>query len=97
MDDGSYNLSYQIVQIIYSTIISTILNIILKILALSENNILNIKISKKSKNLNEKGKKVVKILIYKFISFFVVSTYSFLFILCFSFLCYLFKYTNISY
>ena len=96
IDNGSYNFSYQIVQIIYSTIISTILNIILKYLALSESNILYIKISKKSENLNEKSKKVIKILTYKFISFFIISTiFIFFFLYYISSFCAIYSNTQI--
>ena len=73
IDDGAYNLSYQIVQIVYSSLISSILNLILKVLALSEKNILEIKQSLKEK-INEKAKNIINFLFYKFILFFIISS-----------------------
>ena len=72
-DKGSFNLLYQLPQIIYSTFISSILNMILEFLALSEDNILNLKNNKKKRNLNQKVTKLNKILNIKFALYFIVS------------------------
>ena len=42
-DKGSYNILYQIPQILYSTLITSFINIILKTLSLSEKNIIDLK------------------------------------------------------
>ena len=81
-DGGYYNLLYQIPQMIYSTLISSILNIILKILSLSEQNILSLKMKTKSKSIKVKAKNVNENLFCKFASFFMVS---FVFLLIFWF------------
>ena len=72
IDGGSFNLLYQISQIIYSSIISYILNIILKTLALTEKNILELKKNKRSE-ANNKYKNLIKFLDHKFILFFIIS------------------------
>ena len=79
-DNGTFNLNYQIVQIIYSSLIASILNIILKTLALTERNVLSIKHSKNKKNINNLSEQIIKCIYYKFILFFVVS---FVFLLLF--------------
>ena len=80
IDSGSYNLLYQIPQIIYSSLISAILNIILKLLALSEKNILELKKIKIIEIINNKYNNNIKFLYFKFISFFIIS---FIFLLFF--------------
>jgi hypothetical protein len=76
-DKGSFNFVYQLDQIIYSLLISSILTMIIKFFALSQKNILEIKNIKTNdiniKLLNEKVEKVMKILYFKFIAFFVLS------------------------
>ena len=79
-DSGSYNLLYQIPQIICSSLISSILNILLKLLALSEKNILELKKIKIIEIINNKYNNDIKFLYYKFISFFIIS---FIFLLFF--------------
>ena len=73
INNGSYNLNYQIVQIVYSSLISSILNIILKTLALTEKNVLKIKQSKNKNNLNIESTQVIKCIYYKFILFFIIA------------------------
>ena len=76
-DKGSFNFVYQLDTIIYSLLISSILTMIIKFFALSQKNILEIKNIKTNdiniKLLNEKVEKVMKILYFKFIAFFVLS------------------------
>ena len=50
LDNGAFNILYQIPQIIYSSFVTTIINIILRILSLSEKNMLRIKQEKNIKN-----------------------------------------------
>jgi len=73
-DKGSYNLVYQLPQIIYSSIISAVLNGIIKILGLSERNILNFKKIKISANdANKKIQELLRILKIKFAFFYFIS------------------------
>ena len=77
IDGGSYNLIYQLPQIIYSSIISSILSYIIKLLGLSESNILQLKNSKKNVVVNidiTNVKSLITILKIKF-SFFYVSLF----------------------
>ena len=73
IDKGSFDLVYQLPQIVYSSLISTILNVLLKLLALSEGNILNFKKNKDKKNLDERVTRLNNILKIKFILFFIIS------------------------
>ena len=70
IDEGAFNLNYQIPQIIYSTLISGILNAVIKFLSLSEKNIISLKQLKEIKNIDEKLKETIKVLKIKFILFF---------------------------
>ena len=79
LDEGSFNIGYQIPQIIYSSLISSLLNIILRVLALTEKNILELKV-KKIESIRKRAKNLIKYLFYKFILFFIVS---FIFLLFF--------------
>jgi len=72
-DKGSFNLSYQLPQIIYSSLISSVLNIFLRILSLSEGNILEFKKNKDKTNLDKRELELNNKLKNKFISYFVVS------------------------
>ena len=80
LDEGSFNLIYQLPQIIYSSLISSILNIIIKQLALSEKNILQLKENKKFKSINKRSKNLMKFLFYKLLLFFIIG---FIFLLFF--------------
>ena len=55
VDEGSFNFLYQLPQIIYSSLISIVLNIPLKLLALSEDNILDFKKNKEKKRFRPKN------------------------------------------
>ena len=79
IDNGAYNLLYQIPQIFLSAIISSVLNIILKLLSLSERNILNLKQEKDIKRANEMYKDIKDCIFTKFIIFFVISNFLLLF------------------
>jgi len=79
-DEGKYNFIYQLPQIIYSTIISYLLGMILDYLALSEDNILELKAERVLKKAIEKAKELLRTLTIKFIFFFIIS---FIFLLLF--------------
>ena len=70
IDQGKYNLAYQIPQIIYSTIISSVINTIIKNLSLTETYIANMR--KKEKNIKD-IKDIKKRFIIKFVLFFSLS------------------------
>ena len=73
VDNGSYNIIYQIPQILYSSVISAIINMILKLLSLSEKDMLKIKQEKDMKDSLILSKKVTKCIIFKFVLFFLFS------------------------
>ena len=70
---GSFDIEHQIAKIIYSSLISMILNTILKLLALSNNAILNLKKNKTKYNINKKGNHLKNRLRIKFIFYFIIS------------------------
>ena len=72
-DKGSFNLLYQLPQIIYSSFISSILSMILEFLSLSEGSILNLKNNKDKRYLRQRVAKLNKVLEIKFISYFILS------------------------
>ena len=72
-DKGKFDLLYQIPQILYSTLISRFIDIFIRALALSQDNIVELKQIKKKKNLKERLNKLLRILITKFILFFITS------------------------
>ena len=79
-DHGKYDFLYQIPQLIYSTLISVTINFILKLLALSENQILDIRKEKNLLNVQLKTNNIIKRLKIKLAFFFILS---FLFMLFF--------------
>ena len=68
-DEGIYNFIYQIKQIVYSTIISSVITAIIKNLALTEQNILDIKQQNKIEKLPHVFAKALKCTIIKFLLF----------------------------
>ena len=78
-DDGHFNFIYQIPQILYSTLISSVINALVKYLALSEQHIVELKQIKTNMILTKKSKRVFKLLHYKFILFFIISSILLLF------------------
>ena len=73
-DKGIFNFIFQIPKIIYSTIISAVINFIIKKLALSEQNVLDLKNASHKKSQTEKNIiKTKKILKIKFNIFFIIS------------------------
>ena len=72
-ENGSFNIVYQLPQILYSTIISAIINAILKQLSLSEKDIIKIKQEKDMNNSAIYSKKIEKCIKIKFVIFFIIS------------------------
>ena len=83
---GIYNLINQLPKIIYSSLITSIFNLIIKKLALSENNIIELKNIGRRKKKNEKLLEVISCLKIKFNIFFVIG---------FVFLCFCWYYISI--
>ena len=78
-DKGSFNIIYQLPQIIYSSLISSVLNVCLKLLALSEGRILIFKKNKSKKNLDKRETDLNNSLCIQFILYFIISTLFLLF------------------
>ena len=76
-DQGSFNLIFQIPQIIYSTIISSVINMLIKTLSLSQNNIVEFK--KVKEDIDKKLSDLIRCLIIKFLFFFIISSLFLLF------------------
>ena len=96
IDEGVYNLIFQIPQILFSTIISTIISMLLKMLSLTEKNILEVKQEKDSIKKMEKMKTIEKSLKIKFLLYFIISTLLMLFFWYFiSCFCSVYKNTQI--
>ena len=72
-DKGTFDILYQIPQILYSTVISTFINIILKALSLSERNIIEIKEQNDIIKARDKSKEVGSCIKLKFALFFILS------------------------
>ena len=70
---GAYDLEYEIPKIIYSSLISISLNLPLKLLALSNDNILDFKNTKSTENIELKYKQLNDKLKIKFILYFIIS------------------------
>ena len=92
-DGGDFDLIYQIPQILYSSIISSILYNILKLLALSENIALEIKMQKNIVEINNRENKAKLLLKLKFI-FFVFISFIFLFSFFYYLACFCAVYKN---
>ena len=78
-DKGSFNFIYKIPLIIYSSLISIIFNILLKMLALSEELIIEFKKKKNKKDLETRMIALNKKLKIKFILYFILSSIFLLF------------------
>ena len=95
-DKGKYHFEYQLPQIIYSSMISSVLNAILKLLALSEDYILNFKKNKINKNLEKRDAELNKKLKIRFLSYFIISSIFLLFFWYYiSMFCAIYKNTQI--
>ena len=72
-DGGDYNIIYQLPQIVYSSIISMIIDYASSSLALSQDDILDIKKHKKVKTLDKKVQRIKKMIRIKSIFFFITN------------------------
>ena len=72
-DEGSFNFIYQLPQIAYSTLISYFIDNLTSFLALSEDNIIELKKDKNLEHITEKGRNVKNILKVKFLFFFILN------------------------
>ena len=72
IDEGKYNLIYQIPQIIYSSIISGFVNTLIKYLSLSQDNIMDLKHATTNK-LSKKLKRLLITLKIKFTLYFILT------------------------
>ena len=79
-DHGTFDILYQLPQIIYSYLISYIFDFLLNLLALSEDDIIEFKKIEKIVNINKKMKDLKNRLNIKFCLYFIISM---LFLLCF--------------
>ena len=73
VNNGKFDFIFQIVQIIYSTLISLVVNLIMKVLALTQQDVLVLKVIKKGETLGKKLNLLNKKLIIKFTLFFIIS------------------------
>ena len=73
IDNGKYNLTYQIPQIIYSCLISSFINAILRSLSLSEKDILSVKNEKRLNNIVKRIEHIKKCLKVKSSIFYIIS------------------------
>ena len=80
INNGSFDIEYKLPKIIYSSLISMVINTLLKMLALSNNSIIEFKQIKKRKGVNERGDKLNYKLNIKFVLYFIIS---FIFLLFF--------------
>ena len=78
--NGSFDIEYQLPKIVYSSLISILLNTLLKLLALSNDGIIELKENKDKNDVNERGDKLKKKLRIKFVLYFIIS---FIFLLFF--------------
>ena len=73
VEEGVYNIIYQLPQIFYSSLISSLINIIIKYLSLSQKDVIDIKNNHIIKNKDRKLKILFNCLIIKFMLFFIIS------------------------
>ena len=69
---GEFDIEYQLPKIIYSSLISTLLNTILKLLALSNDNIIDFKQNRTREDAKKRGKNLIDKLKIKFIFYFII-------------------------
>ena len=70
---GSFNIEYEITKIVYSSLITMALNTVLKLLALSNDAIIEFKQMKSSNNIDKKKTDLEKKLSVKFVLYFIAS------------------------
>ena len=72
-DGGSFNLEYQIPQIIYSSLISSVINLLVKALCLTEKNLIEIKNLISKKDIKKQSEDVLTFIFKKLICYFVLT------------------------
>ena len=72
-DGGLFNISYQIPISVYSSFISMILGTLIEMLGLTNDEIISLKQNEETNYINQKGKKLIKILKIKFILYFILG------------------------
>ena len=72
-DKGKFNFLYQIPQILYSTLISRFIDSLIKSFAFTQDNIVELKQEAGFKDLEQKHKKLLRILNIKFILYFILT------------------------
>ena len=77
---GLFDLSYQLPIIVYSSFISRFLGELMQLLGLSSDTIIDFKQNEETKDINERGEKLIKKLTIKFVFYFILG---FLFLLFF--------------
>ena len=92
-NQGTFDLIYQIPQIIYSNIISFVIDKIIRFLSLSQSDVINEKNIRKKIKKKKRNKKFYRILLIKYILFFIFS-FLFLFFFWFYISCFCFVYRN---
>ena len=78
-DKGDFDLEYQLPQIIYSSIISDVFNYFLRMLALSQDEILDFKSFERIDNINKRKIYLIMKIKIKLIFYFILSTFFLLF------------------
>ena len=95
-NQGTFDLIYQIPQIIYYNIITFIIDKIIRFLSLSQDYVINIKIKLKIANKIKILRKLFGAIFIKYIFFFIISfLFLFFFWLYISCFCYVYKNTQI--
>ena len=79
-EEGSFDLIYNLPQIIYSSLISAVIQNFLKLLALSEGLIIKFKSDKTTENLNDREASLKMCIKIKLIFYFILSTFFLLFL-----------------
>ena len=72
-DRGKYDILFQIPQILYSTLISKLIDTLIKTLALSQDNIIELKREKRKDYMKEKYSKMLIVLRNNIIGFFICT------------------------
>ena len=96
IDEGVFNFIYQLPQIVYSALISYFIDSITTFLALSENDIIELKRNKDLENLEEKEKSIINTLKTKFIFFFIIN-FGFILLFWYYIACFCAVYKNTQY
>ena len=75
IEKGKYDFIYNIPSILYSMLISGFIYTFIQLLAVTDSNLINIKLTKEKKEVQNKNKSTIKILNIKFVLFFLLVYY----------------------